>query len=117
MLVNEQSLAGPNLGDTFWVGATVGAKIGDIQLDGAVVYGQRAFAAARVAAGPDDPFEESGFGAFVTAPVPIGPLSVFAVGWYTTGDEHGRTGGLRWAAGSNAGCSAQGTGSHPDGGL
>ena len=47
MLVNEQALAGANLGDTFWIGATVGAKIGTIQLDGAMVYGQRQFAPRR----------------------------------------------------------------------
>ena len=46
MLVNEQALAGANIGDTFWIGSTVGAKLGTIQLDGAVVYGQRAFARA-----------------------------------------------------------------------
>src|SRR6185436_1200399 len=46
MLVDEKSLAGANLGDTFWVGATVGAKLGTVQLDGAVVYGQRQFARA-----------------------------------------------------------------------
>jgi hypothetical protein len=86
MLVDEKSLAGFNLGDTFWVGATVGAKIGDIQLDGAVVYGQRSFARA-VTAGPGNPFDESGFGAFLEARLPVGPLSVLAMGWYTTGDD------------------------------
>ena len=39
------------------------------------------------AAGRGNPFEESGFGAFVTAQIPVGPLNVFAVGWYTTGDD------------------------------
>ena len=97
MLVNEQSLAGTNLGDTFWVGATVGANLGTVKLDGAVVYGQRQFASspAAVAAGAGSTFQESGFGAFVTAQVPVGPLNVFGVGWYTTGDRSGRAGGLR----------------------
>jgi hypothetical protein len=106
MLLNEQSLGGSNLGDTFFIGATVGAKLGDLKLDGAVVYGQRQFARAAVA-GPGSPFEESGFGAFVTAQVPIGPLNVFGVLWYTTGDENVGPAGCA-GPGSNAGCSAQG---------
>jgi hypothetical protein len=105
MVVDEKSLAGQSIGDTFWVGASVGAKIGDIALDGAVVYGQRAIARAAVA-GAGDPFSEEGFGAFVTARIPVGPLSVFAVGWYTTGDD--TVGPAGCAAGTTAGCSAQG---------
>ncbi len=107
MLVDEKSLAGFNIGDTFFVGATVGAKLGDIQLDGAVVYGQRSFARAP-AAGPGNPFDESGFGAFVTARIPVGPLSVFAMGWYTTGDDTVGPAGCV-GPGTNAGCGAQGT--------
>jgi hypothetical protein len=106
MLVDEKSLAGGNLGDNFWIGATVGAKIGDIQLDGALVYGMRAIARAAVA-GPGDPFTEEGFGAFVTARIPIGPLSIFAVGWYTTGDDTVGPAGCV-GPGTNAGCNAQG---------
>ena len=104
MLVDEKSLAGGNLGDTFFVGATVGAKVGDIQLDGAVVYGMQAIGRAATA-GPGDPFSEEGFGAFVTARIPVGPLSVFAVGWYTTGDDTVGPAGCT-TVGSNAGCSA-----------
>jgi hypothetical protein len=107
MLVNEQSLGGANLGDTFWIGSTVGAKLGTIQLDGALVYGQRQFARAATAP-PGSPFSESGFGAFVTAQVPIGPVNVFASGWYTTGDSTVGPAGCV-GAGTNAGCSAQGT--------
>jgi len=107
MLVNEQSLGGSNLGDTFFIGATVGAKIGDLKLDGAFVYGQRQFARAAVA-GPGSPFQESGFGAFVTAQVPVGPVNIFGVLWYTTGDDTVGPAGCA-GAGSNAGCSAQGT--------
>jgi hypothetical protein len=106
MLVNEQSLGGSNLGDTFWVGATVGANLGVVKLDGAVVYGQRQFARAP-SAGPGDPFEESGFGAFVTAQLPVGPLNVFASGWYTTGDSTVGPAGCV-GPGTNAGCAAQG---------
>ena len=46
MLLNENSMPGQNLGDTFWIGATASAKLGDVQLDGAFVYGQRAYIAA-----------------------------------------------------------------------
>jgi hypothetical protein len=104
MVADEKSLAGQSFGDNFWVGATVGAKIGDIQLDGAVIYGQQALARA-ASAGAGDPFSEEGFGAFVTVRVPIGPLSVFAVGWYTTGDD---TVGPAGCAGPNnaSGCLA-----------
>jgi hypothetical protein len=107
MLVNEASFAGQNLGDQFWVGATVGANLGVVKLDGAVVYGQRQIARAAVA-GPGDPFEESGFGAFVTAQLPVGPLNVFAVGWYTTGDDTVGPAGCV-GQGTNAGCLAQGS--------
>jgi hypothetical protein len=107
MLIDEKSLAGANLGDTFWVGATVGANLGTVKLDGAVVYGQRQFARAATA-GPGNAFEESGFGAFVSAQVPIGPLNVFAVGWYTTGDDTVGPAGCV-GPGTNAGCNAQGT--------
>jgi hypothetical protein len=105
MLVDEKSLAGQSIGDTFWVGATVGAKIGDIALDGAVVYGQRAIARA-ASAGAGNPFSEEGFGAFVTARLPVGPVSIFAVGWYTTGDD--TVGPAGCVPGTTAGCVAQG---------
>ncbi len=113
MLVNEQALAGANLGDTYWIGATVGAKLGTVQLDGAMVYGQRSFSRA-VSAGAGNPFTEEGFGFFATAQIPIGPLSVFASGWYTTGDENvGPAGcGVNAAGvvvpGTNVGCGAPG---------
>ena len=106
MLVDEKSLAGANLGDNLWIGATFGIKIGDIQLDAAGVYGMRAIARAATA-GPGDPFKEEGFGAFVTARVPVGPLSVFGVAWYTTGDDIVGPAGCV-GAGTNAGCLAQG---------
>jgi hypothetical protein len=99
LLVDEKSLAGFNIGDTFWIGATVGAKLGDVQLDGHFIYGQRARGRLPVA-GTGSPFDESGFGAYVTARVPIGPLSVFAVGWYTTGDDTVGPAGC----GTNTGC-------------
>jgi hypothetical protein len=107
MLVNEQALAGQDIGDTFWVGATVGAKLGTVQLDGAVVYGQRAFARAATA-GPGDNFSEEGFGAFVTAQMPVGPVNIFAVGWWTQGDDTVGPAGCT-TVGSSAGCVAQGS--------
>jgi hypothetical protein len=84
MLVDEKSLAGSNIGDTFWIGTTVGAKVGDIQLDGALVYGQRTRGGVAAGTGP---FDETGYGGFVTARMPVGPVNVFAVGWYTSGDD------------------------------
>jgi hypothetical protein len=111
MLVDEKSLAGANLGDTFWVGATVGANLGTVKLDGAVVYGQRQIAAFVPPGGaPRNPFEESGFGAFLTAQVPVGPLNVFAVGWYTTGDDNVGPAGCQPLPGArNNGCLSQGS--------
>ena len=119
MVVDERPLNGQSFGDTFFVGATVGAKIGDIQLDGAVVYGMRAFAPSpsAIAAGrnPNDPFSEEGFGAFVTARFPVGPVSLFVVGWYTTGDDQVGPAGCGITPGtgvvvnkSNIGCQGQG---------
>jgi hypothetical protein len=108
MLVDEKSLSGFNIGDTFWVGATVGAKLGTVQLDGAVVYGQRSLQRNVLVAGPGDPFKEEGFGAFATAQVPIGPVNVFAMGWWTQGDDTVGPAGCT-TVGSSAGCVAQGT--------
>jgi hypothetical protein len=107
MLVDEKSLAGSNLGDTFWIGATFGAKLGTVQLDAAAVYGQRQFARA-ASAGTGDPFEESGYGGFVTAQVPLGPVNIFGSFWYTSGDDTVGPAGCA-GPGSPAGCSAQGT--------
>jgi hypothetical protein len=116
MLVDERSLAQTNLGDTFWVGATVGANLGTVKLDGAVVYGQRQFQRVNTLGVPNGAAEESGFGAFLTAQVPVGPLNVFAMGWYTTGDDQVGPAGCginnttgATAAGTTAGCSAQGS--------
>jgi hypothetical protein len=109
MVVDERALAGQSFGDTFFIGATVAAKVGDILLDGAFVYGQRAFARAATA-GPGDPFSESGFGAFVSARFPVGPVSLFVLGWYTTGDDTVGPAGCQPTAANNAnGCGAQGT--------
>ncbi len=75
---------GADFGDTFWVGGTASAKIATVSLDGTVVYGQRAlFSAANNAN-----IEESGWAAQLTARVPIGPLSTWWNGWYTTGDDN-----------------------------
>jgi hypothetical protein len=89
MVIDQRGLAGQSFGDTFWVGATASAKIGDIVVDGAFVYGQRAVAAAAVSncGNATNPCQESGYGIFASARIPVGPVSVFASGWYTTGDN------------------------------
>jgi predicted porin len=56
---------------------------------GAVVYGQRR--QPGVVAGTS--FDQSGWGAVATARVPVGPLSVFGAGWYTSGDGTQPVGG------------------------
>jgi hypothetical protein len=78
-----------DFGDTFWVGGSAGLKIANINLDGQVIYGQRKlFSAANSAAGGREIVEEKGWGAIVMARVPVGPLSTWFIGWYTTGDEN-----------------------------
>ncbi len=70
--------------DTYWVGGTASAKIGTVQLDGTVVYGQRQlFSAAR-----NRVIEESGWGLQLTGQAPIGPVQTWVNGWYTTGDDN-----------------------------
>ncbi|HEV8673303.1 MAG TPA: hypothetical protein VGX21_04595 [Methylomirabilota bacterium] len=89
-----------DFGDTFWVGGTVGIKIANINLDGTAVYGQRKlFSAANSTGGGKEIIEEKGFGANLVARVPIGPLSTWFVGWYTTGDENRIAGGSASAPG------------------
>jgi hypothetical protein len=70
-------------GDTFWIGATAGAKVGPVNLDGSLVYGQRQLYSADL----DRNVEESGFGLQLTARVPFGPVATWWHAWYTTGDE------------------------------
>ena len=100
LLLNEASMPGQEIGDTFWIGATASAKVGDIQLDGAFVYGQRAYIAA-AGANCGNPCQEAGFGGFVLARIPVGPLTVNALGWYTEGDQNRPPGGGAQGAGSN----------------
>jgi hypothetical protein len=82
MLIDQKNLPNTDWSDTFWIGGTVTAKVATVDLWGAVVYGQRR--QPGVVAGTA--FDQSGWGAFATARVPVGPLSVFGVGWYTSGD-------------------------------
>jgi hypothetical protein len=77
-----------DFGDTFWVGSTVGAKFGNVTLDGTVVYGQRRLPCAGPGCDSDGSAEESGYGLQLTARIPVGPVSVWAHGWYTSGDEN-----------------------------
>lgn len=73
-----------DVGDTFWVGGTVGTKIADMAIDAAVVYGQRTLSCPTCGGLTA---EESGYGAIVGARVPVGPLTVNVSGWYTSGDD------------------------------
>ncbi len=97
MVVDQKCLRAPgsggpcvgvDFGDNFWVGATVGAKIGTISLDGTVVYGQRTLLCSGVGCAGQATAEETGFGAQLTARVPFGPVNTWFHGWYTTGDEN-----------------------------
>lgn len=86
IVIDQKNLAGQSFGDNFWFGATFSTKMGNINLHASALYGQRVFArAAGVPAG--SPFEESGFGGYVAVTAPVGPVSVFGVAWYTTGDD------------------------------
>jgi hypothetical protein len=110
MLVNEQSLAGQSIGDTFWIGGTFGAKLGTVQLDFGAVYGQRAIAAAAISncGSATSPCQESGYGGYVVAQVPLGPINLTGVGWYTSGDSTVGPAGCV-GPGTSAGCVAQGS--------
>jgi hypothetical protein len=120
MMVNEQSLAGQSIGDNIWVGGTFGAKLGTVQLDAGIVWGQRDFAPspAAIAAGhsASSPFKESGYGGYVVAQVPIGPINLTGAGWYTSGDSQVGPAGCGMTStgvvvkGTNTNCGAQGTG-------
>jgi hypothetical protein len=77
-----------DFGDTFWVGSTLGFKLGNVTLDGTIVYGQRRLPCVGPGCDSDGTAEESGYGLQLTARVPIGPVSVWAHGWYTSGDEN-----------------------------
>lgn len=102
LVIDQRALAGQSLFDTFWMGATVAAKLGDVNLDGGVVYGQRAMARA-TSAGAGDPFQESGFGMYVVARAPVGPVNVNGLLWYTTGDSNrGPCGATAAAPGCNS---------------
>jgi uncharacterized protein YciU (UPF0263 family) len=111
MLVNEQSLAGQSIGDNIWIGATFGAKLGTVQLDAGFVWGQRDIApsATAIAAGhsASSPFSESGYGGYVMAQVPLGPINLTGLGWYTSGDSQVGPAGCV-GPGTSAGCVAQG---------
>jgi hypothetical protein len=87
LMMDERSMPGQSIGDSFWIGATVGAKIGDIGIDGQFVYGQRAIQSTGTPGSCGTPCTESGFGAFLMARIPVGALTVNALGWYTTGDD------------------------------
>jgi hypothetical protein len=87
------SCVSADFGESFWVGGTVGAKLGTLNLDGSIVYGQRQLYSAAL----DTNVEESGFGLQFTARLPIGPLASWWHAWYTTGDENrpvGASGGI-----------------------
>jgi hypothetical protein len=90
MVIDERNLAGQSFGDNLWIGATANANIGTINLDGGLVWGQRAHAAAGA---PGKTFNESGYGANVTARMPVGPLNVAVSGFYTSGDGTRPAGG------------------------
>jgi hypothetical protein len=105
LVINDNALPGTDFGDNFWFGGTVATKLGTIDLNGAFVYGQRQFGAAAPAIGT---FEESGYGGFVSARLPVGPVNVFALFWYTSGDGIVGPGSCpSTGPGNNATCGAQ----------
>jgi hypothetical protein len=83
LVVNNNNLGGHDFGDTFWVGGTVAVKVATISLDGGFVYGQRKLPSAPAGT----LFEESGYGGYVIARAPVGPVNVNAIFWYTSGDD------------------------------
>jgi hypothetical protein len=88
-LANQGSCVNEDFANTFWVGGTANAKIAGMTLYGVVVYGQRGIWSSAL----NQVFKERGFGLMADAVVPIGPLSVTAHGWYTSGDKDRFIGG------------------------
>jgi hypothetical protein len=77
-------------GDNLWVGSTVRATLGSLRLDGSVVYGQR----RQLCPDCDDGVARArGWGVLASARAPVGPVSLWAQAWYTTGDDQQLTGG------------------------
>jgi hypothetical protein len=107
MVVNQNTgISGVDFGDNFWVGASFGAKFGTVNLDIAGIYGQKQFPAT-VGTGH---FEESGYGIIAVVRAPVGPVNVWGVGWYTSGDDTpGRGPANCNGPGTNSGCGAAGT--------
>jgi hypothetical protein len=105
MVVDQQALSGVDFGDNYWVGASFGMKVGTVALDLVGVYGQKHFPSAPGSGSAT--FEESGYGILGVVRAPVGPVSVWGVGWYTSGDEN-RGPANCLGAGTNAGCGAPG---------
>jgi hypothetical protein len=98
LVVNEQNRAGASFGDNFWVGATAGATIGNVSIDGTFLYGQRTLnCAAPPQPGCDgnNMAEEAGYGVIATALIPAGPVTVGVQGWYMSGDDTQGPAGFR----------------------
>lgn len=104
MVVNQNTLPGVDFGDNFWVGASFGAKFGTVSLDVAGIYGQKRFPANAAGTATS---EESGYGLIAAVRAPVGPVNVWGVGWYTSGDEN-RGPANCLGVGSPAGCGAAG---------
>jgi len=85
MVIDTQNVPGQSIGDNFFGGLTVAAKIADISLDGTFVYGQRLLLCRALA--PCTTATESGWGIFVSARIPVGPVNITPIAWYTTGDS------------------------------
>jgi hypothetical protein len=71
--------------DTYWIGGTMGLKVGKMNFDLAALYGIRRMQCPTC--GGDGTADEEGFGVAGSVRVPVGPVSTWFHGWYTTGDE------------------------------
>ena len=90
MLVNEQALAGQSIGDTFWIGATFGAKLGTVQLDaggGIRSAGLRAAPVPSRRANDAVPSRRAGTVVTCRRRSRWVPSTSPGLGWYTSGDS------------------------------
>ena len=82
---NTGTCVSTDIFDNFWIGGTVGAKLGTISLDGSFVYGQRQLFCPTCGSFQA---KESGWGFQGTGRLPIGPVQTWLHAWYTSGDKN-----------------------------
>jgi hypothetical protein len=101
LVINQRTLSGATLGDTFWIGASFRMETdapealsskGRLYLGTSAVYGRRAIEAAEMAScgsskAPKRPCHEAGYGIVASAQIRTLDVILTAAGWYASGDD------------------------------